>query len=166
MQRVTLSGQNYRSRNGAWSGFPFKCVISRSSCPIMHECNNEQGRNRGIEEAETGDLTGGRLNKRCACTCVVCVCVRALAYVCGSKPPWAMLFRISRFKERKKNPYALNNLLVGTIDHYRYIDIDGHTSIFECVSIKILKFFISTKLEIETLYGISKLSRSIFFFFS
>lgn len=112
MQRVTLSGQNYRSRNGAWSEFPFKCVISRSSCPIMHECNNEQGRNRGIEEAETGDLTGGRLNKRRAytyiyvCVCV-CVCMRAYVYVCGSKPPWAMLFRISRFKEKKKKKFLM-----------------------------------------------------------
>lgn len=97
----------------------------------MHECNNEQGRNRGIEEAETGDLTGGRLNKRRACTRVcVCVCVRTCECVYGSKPPWAMLFRISRFKEKKKNPYALNDLLVGIIDH-RYIDIDGHVSIFE-----------------------------------
>lgn len=103
MQRVTLSGQNYRSRNGAWSEFPFKCVISRSSCPIMHECNNEQGRNRGIEEAETGDLTGGRLNKHRACTyaCVcACACARVHVWI---EPPWAMLFRISRFKEKKKS---------------------------------------------------------------
>lgn len=137
----------------------------------MHECNNEQGRNRGIEEAETGDLTGGRLNKRRAytyiyvCVCV-CVCMRAYVYVCGSKPPWAMLFRISRFKEKKKKkiPYALNDLLVGTIDH-KYIDIDGHISILKCISIKILKFFLSTKFEIETLYGISSIFYFFFFFF-
>lgn len=77
----------------------------------MHECNNEQGRNRGIEEAETGDLTGGRLNKRRAYT-YICMCVRMcvyarVRYVCGSKPPWAMLFRISRFKEKKKKKFLM-----------------------------------------------------------
>lgn len=45
----------------------------------MHECNNEQGRNRGIEEAETGDLTGGRLNKRRAYT-YICMCMRMCVY--------------------------------------------------------------------------------------
>lgn len=90
----------------------------------------------------------------------VCVRVRARACMCGSNRlgRCSSAFHILR---KRKNPYALNDLLVGTIDH-RYIDIDGHMYIFECISIKILKFFISTKFEVETLYGIS---RSIFFFF-
>lgn len=126
----------------------------------MHECNNEQGRNRGIEEAETGDLTGGRLTSIVPVHMYVCVRVRARACMCGSNRlgRCSSAFHVLR---KRKNPYALNDLLVGTIDH-RYIDIDGHMYIFECISIKILKFFISTKFEVETLYGIS---RSIFFFF-
>lgn len=90
----------------------------------------------------------------------VCVRVRARACMCGSNRlgRCSSAFHVLR---KRKNPYALNDLLVGTIDH-RYIDIDGHMYIFECISIKILKFFISTKFEVETLYGIS---RSIFFFF-
>lgn len=67
-------------------------------------------------------------------------------------------------KRKKKIPYALNDLLVGTIDH-KYIDIDGHISILKCISIKILKFFLSTKFEIETLYGISSIFYFFFFFF-
>lgn len=103
MQRVTLSGQNYRSRNGAWSEFPFKCVISRSSCPIMHECNNEQGRNRGIEEAETGDLTGGRLTSIVPVHMYVCVRVRARACMCGSNRLGRCSSAFHVLRKRKKS---------------------------------------------------------------